>query len=218
MLKNWFERIVKSNRKTLLLNWETLKRERATFSSFLDSKNCARWVPQKLTDGVKAEKVKVSRELLGHFEEESERFLWWIVTSNETWVHHYVPENRSQSVEHCHEGSPAPEKLKTKLLLEKSSWLYSGTLKVLCLLTSWGKGTTVNLERCIESLKSLKNTSQGRGQKLIMSCFNKTMLGLAQVLPQPTACILLLSISTCSPNCRRTWGDKTSIIMNKARL
>jgi hypothetical protein len=46
-----------------------------------------------------------------------------------------------------------------------------------------GIGATVILERCIESLKSLKNTSQGRGQKL-MSCFNKTMLGLAQVSPQ----------------------------------
>jgi len=47
-----------------------------------------------------------------------------------------------------------------------------------------GKGATVNLEHCIESLKSLKNTSQGRGQKLMMSCFNKTMPGLAQVPPQ----------------------------------
>jgi hypothetical protein len=28
-------------------------------------------VPQKLTDGVKAERVKVPRELLGHFEEDS---------------------------------------------------------------------------------------------------------------------------------------------------
>jgi len=92
-----------------------------------------------LTDGVKAERVKVSRELLGHFEEESERFLWWIVTVKETWIYHYDPENKSQSLEYCHEGSPTPEKFKTKLLLEKSSWLYSGTLKVLWLLTSWEK-------------------------------------------------------------------------------
>jgi len=102
-------------------------------------KACARCVPQKLTDGVKAERVKVSRELLYHFEEESERFLWWIVTGNETWVHHCDPENKSQSEEHCHEGSPAPKKFRTKLLLEKSSWLYSGNLNVLCLLTSWEK-------------------------------------------------------------------------------
>jgi hypothetical protein len=58
-----------------------------------------------------------------------------------------------------------------------------------------GKGATVNLERCIESLKSLKNASQGRGQKLMMSCFNKTMPGLAQVPPQ------LMPFHVCDLQC-----------------
>ena len=67
-----------------------------------------------MTDGVKAERVKVSRKLLGHFKEEGEIFLWWIVTGNKTWVHHYDPENKTQSVEYSHKGSPAQKKLKTK--------------------------------------------------------------------------------------------------------
>jgi hypothetical protein len=41
ILKKLFEKIVKSNRKILLLNWESLKKEWAT-SNFLDSEKFAR--------------------------------------------------------------------------------------------------------------------------------------------------------------------------------
>jgi len=58
--------------------------------------------------------VRVSRELLGHFEEEGEGFIWWIVVGDEAWVHHYDPENRRQSMEHCHKQSPEPKKFKTQ--------------------------------------------------------------------------------------------------------
>jgi hypothetical protein len=63
---------------------------------------------------MKAERVIVSREVLGRFEEEDEGFLQWIVTGDETWVHRYDPENKRQSMEHPHKGSPAPKKFKTK--------------------------------------------------------------------------------------------------------
>jgi len=39
-----------------------------------------------LTDKIKAERVRVSRELLGCFEGEDKGFLQWIVTDEETWV------------------------------------------------------------------------------------------------------------------------------------
>jgi hypothetical protein len=97
---------------------------------------CARWVPQILTDGVKAERVRVSRELLVYFEEEGERFLWWIVTGIETWVHRYDPENNSQSVEYCHEGSLAPEKFKTKVSARKVKLAEFWNSEGLCSLSS----------------------------------------------------------------------------------
>jgi len=58
--------------------------------------------------------VRVSRELLGHFEEEDERLMWRLVTVDEIWVHHYDPENRRQSVECRHKRSLGPKKFKTK--------------------------------------------------------------------------------------------------------
>ena len=134
------------------------------------------------------------------------------MTGNETWVYHYDPENKSLSVEYCYKGSPTPKKFKTAGKVKLAIfWNTEGVV-----LTDFvGKGAILNLERWIENLKSLKNASQGRGQKLMMSYFNKTMPGLAQVPPQlipfhvcglqcyhiwSATCILLLSISTCSPN------------------
>ena len=59
-------------------------------------KVCARWVPRMLSDEMKAERVRISRELLEGFENEGEDFLKKIITGDETWVHHYDPENKRQ--------------------------------------------------------------------------------------------------------------------------
>jgi len=88
---------------------------------------------------MKADRVKVSRELLGHFEEQWEGFLWQIVTGDESWVHHCDPENRRLSMEYYHKELPSPKNSKPMPLLENSSLLYFGTLKVLYSLTSWKK-------------------------------------------------------------------------------
>jgi len=42
-------------------------------------------------------------------------------------------------MEYCYKGLPKSKKLKTQPLLEKSSLLYFGTLKVLYSLTYWKK-------------------------------------------------------------------------------
>jgi hypothetical protein len=53
---------------------------------------------RKLTDEMKAERARVPRELLGHVEEKGARFIWPTVTGDETWGHHYDPENKKQSM------------------------------------------------------------------------------------------------------------------------
>ena len=57
-------------------------------------KFCARWVLCMLSDEMKAERVRISRELLQHFEKEGEDFLK-IITGDETWVHHYDREQKA---------------------------------------------------------------------------------------------------------------------------
>ena len=66
-----------------------------------------------LSDEMKAERVRISREILEHFEKEGEDFLK-IIAGDETWVHHYDPENGRQSMEYRHKESPQPKKFKTQ--------------------------------------------------------------------------------------------------------
>ena len=75
-------------------------------------KVCARWVSRMLSDEMKAERFRISWELLEHFEKEGEDFLKKIITGDETWVHHYDLENKRQSMEYCRKESPQPKKLK----------------------------------------------------------------------------------------------------------
>ena len=63
---------------------------------------------------MKAERVRITRELLERFETEGEDFLKKIITGDETWVHHYDPENKRQSMEYRHKESSQPKKFKTK--------------------------------------------------------------------------------------------------------
>jgi hypothetical protein len=44
--------------------------------------------------------------------EGKEEFLSRIVTGHETWVHHYEPESKRQSMEWKHPGSPTKKKFK----------------------------------------------------------------------------------------------------------
>ena len=46
-------------------------------------KVCARWVPRKLSDEMKAERVRISRDLLERCEKEGEDFLK-VITGDET--------------------------------------------------------------------------------------------------------------------------------------
>ena len=77
-------------------------------------KVCARWVPRMLSDEMKAERVRFSRELLERFEKEGEDFFKKIIPGDKTWVHHYNSENKRQSVEYRHKESPHPKKFKTQ--------------------------------------------------------------------------------------------------------
>jgi hypothetical protein len=74
-------------------------------------KVCARWVPQKLTDEMKAERIKSFK---GNSEEDGEGFLRQIVRGNKTWSHCHDPENERQSMEYHYKVSQAPKKFRTK--------------------------------------------------------------------------------------------------------
>ena len=63
------------------------------------SKVSARWVPRMLTDGQKRSRVDISRYLLSRYEHDPGDFIDRIVTQDETWVPHFDPEWKMQSMQ-----------------------------------------------------------------------------------------------------------------------
>jgi hypothetical protein len=81
-------------------------------------------------------------------------------------------------MEYRHKGSLAPDQFKTKASAEKVMLTVFWKSEGVVLTDFLENGATVNSERYIETLGSLKNASRVRRQKLMKSCFNKTKPGL----------------------------------------
>jgi hypothetical protein len=69
-------------------------------------------VPQQLTEEHKNNRVVICQRLLDCYANKGEDFLKRIVTGDKTWVHHFAPESKRQSMEWKHPGSPVKKKFK----------------------------------------------------------------------------------------------------------
>ena len=86
--------------------------------------------------------------------EEGDQFLFNIVTGNESWIHHFDPEEKRLSMQYRHTSSPRPKKFKTmpsagKILLTVFFW----DSQRLYMTEFLEAGNTVNSARYIETIK-----------------------------------------------------------------
>jgi len=119
------------------------------------SKVCARWVPRQLTPDLKRQRLDCCTELL-QLNERDDTFLRRIVTGDETWVHHYEPESKRQSMEWRHPSSPKTKKFKTQTSAGKVMATVFWDCRGVILVDFLPQGTTVNSEQYIQTLKNLK--------------------------------------------------------------
>jgi len=143
-------------------------------------KVCARWVPRMLSDEMKAERFCISRELLERFEKEGEDFVQKIITGDETWVHHYDPENKRQSMECRHKESPQPKKFKTQASAGKVMLTVFWNSDLVALADFLEK-ETVNSQHYIETLTALKRRLEWIGIR------NETLLQHDNARPHTSA-------------------------------
>ncbi|GFS24455.1 transposase [Elysia marginata] len=117
----------------------------------------ARWVPRQLTVEMKAQRKTIYPQLLERFTHDCERFLWSIITGDESWVHHYDLESKMQSLQYRHKNSPAPKKFKVvasaRKILLTIFWDMEGIVHIEFL----EQGTTINSERYVSTLRALKD-------------------------------------------------------------
>ena len=66
-------------------------------------------VPRMVNDDQKRTRLNFSRS---RYEDDPGNFIKRIVTKDETWVHHFDPESKIQSIQWKHPGSPPPKKFK----------------------------------------------------------------------------------------------------------
>ena len=59
------------------------------------TKVCSRWLPHMLTSEKKQKHVEIREELLKCYREEGDQFLLNIVTGDESWIHHFDPEEKN---------------------------------------------------------------------------------------------------------------------------
>ena len=76
-------------------------------------KVAASWVPRHLTEEHKRNRQHICSSLLERYNREGDNFLKRIITGDETWVHHYEPETKRQSMQWKHTSSPSSKSWKT---------------------------------------------------------------------------------------------------------
>jgi len=105
-----------------------------------------KWVPKCLNADQKRQQCQSSEQLLEFFRRDSNYFLSRLVTMDETWLYHYDPETKQQSMEWRHSGSFHPKKFRVQKspgeVLASSFWDQDGIL----LIDYLPKGQTVNTE------------------------------------------------------------------------
>ena len=118
----------------------------------------AKWVTKYLNAGQKCERCQSSEQLLEFFWRDPNEFLSRLVTMDETWLYHYDPETKQQSLEWRHSGSTCPKKkLQYKNRLEKFSPRFFFDQDGILLIDYLPKGQTINAGYYSSLLLQLKD-------------------------------------------------------------
>jgi len=68
----------------------------------------AKWVLKRLNADQKRQRCQSSEQRVECFRCDPNDFVSWLLTMDETWLYHYDPETKQQSMEWRHSGSPRP--------------------------------------------------------------------------------------------------------------
>lgn len=119
------------------------------------SKLSARWIPRILTPEQKSCRQEICEENLAALASDQDLFSK-IVTGDETWVFHWDPPTKQESMQWLHKGSPPPKKAKTQAsagkLMATIFWDNEGILWI----EYMQKGSTINADVYKETIQNVK--------------------------------------------------------------
>lgn len=108
------------------------------------SKVSARWVPRLLKDEEKQRRMDCSVEFLRRYDAEGDMFLNRIVTTDETWLHHFDPETKLQSSVWKTPSTPPPKKARVQKSCGKEMFIFFMDRHGMILIHRVRDGCTVN--------------------------------------------------------------------------
>lgn len=123
-------------------------------------KLCARWVPRLLTLDQKLIRKNISTDNLALYRRNPNEFLRRFITVDETWIHHYTPENKEQSKQWVGKGEPTPKKAKTILSANKVMATVFWDARGIIYIDYLEKGKTITGQYYAELLQRLKHEVQ----------------------------------------------------------
>ena len=127
----------------------------------------AKWVPKCLNAYQKHLRFQSSKLITELFRCHSNDFLSRLVTTDETWLYHYDPETKQQSMEWRHSGSPRPQKFRVqksaRKFLDSIFWNQDGIL----LIDYLPKGQTINTEYYSYLVVQLKDILKGKAREKV---------------------------------------------------
>lgn len=134
----------------------------------------ARWVPKMLTPEQKQYRLQISQQLLQRFRADPDDFLSRLVTQDETWVHHFDPESKRQSMQWKHPWSPSPRKFRVTAsagkVMASVFWDSAGVIMIDYLergRTITGEYYSQLLIRLREAIKQKRRGKVGKGVMML---------------------------------------------------
>ncbi len=127
----------------------------------------ARWVPRDLTDEHKKNRMGSALTFLTRYHEEGEQFLSRIVTGDETWIHHYTPTTKKDTMVWKTAEERPPKKFKTFLSAGKVMCTAFWDQKGVLLEEFLPSGNTINAQRYCETLKKLRTAIKNKRPGLL---------------------------------------------------
>ncbi|XP_067687143.1 histone-lysine N-methyltransferase SETMAR-like [Haliotis asinina] len=122
------------------------------------SKVCARWVPRMLSYDMKLSRVSISGAILTRYHANPEDVHFRTVTCDETWLHHYDPESKQESMEWKHVTSPRTKEFKSTRSQKKVMATILGDSKGVIHIDYLPHGTTMNGEYYANLLKQVRQS------------------------------------------------------------
>jgi len=116
-----------------------------------------KWVPKYLSADQNRQQCQLSEQLLEFFRCDPNDFLSRLVTMDETWLYHYDPETKQQSMEWQHSGSPCPKKFQVQKSAGKVLASIFWDQDSILLIDYLPKGQTINAEYYSSLLVQLKD-------------------------------------------------------------